>query len=75
MEYVTISARIRKDLKEEMDRLGIKPSEVIKRAVEESIRKKKIEILKTRVEEIRELLNKLIEEEWVSALRESREER
>jgi len=75
MEYVTISARIRKDLKEEMDRLGIKPSEVIKRAVEESIRKKKMEILKTRVEEIRELLNKLSEEEWVSALKESREER
>ncbi len=75
MEYVTISARIRKDLKEEMDRLGIKPSEVIKRAVEESIRKKKMEILKTRVEEIRELLNKVSEEEWVSALRESREER
>ena len=75
MEYVTISARIRKDLKEEMDRLGIKPSEVIKRAVEESIRKKKMEILKTRVEEIRELLNKVSEEEWVSALRESREEK
>ena len=75
MEYVTISARIRKELKEEMDRLGIKPSEVIREAVEESIRRKKMEILKARLKEAEEILKKVGEEEWVSAIRESREEK
>jgi antitoxin component of RelBE/YafQ-DinJ toxin-antitoxin module len=74
MEYVTISARIRKELKEEMDKLGIKPSEVIRKAVEECIRKKKMEILKAKLKEVEEILSKVSEEEWISAVRESREE-
>jgi len=74
MEYVTISARIRKELKEEMDRFGIKPSEVIRKAVEESVREKKMEILKAKLKEAGEILSKVSEEEWVSAVRESREE-
>ncbi len=75
MDYVTISARIRKELKEEMDKLGIKPSEVIRKAVEESIREKKMEMLKKRLKEAEEILKKVSEEEWVSAVRESREEK
>ncbi|RLI76693.1 DUF4145 domain-containing protein [Archaeoglobales archaeon] len=75
MEYVTISARIRKELKEEMDKLGIKPSEVIKKAVEESVKKRKMEILKAKLKDVGEILGKVSEEEWVFAVRESREER
>ena len=75
MEYVTISARIKKELKEEMDKLGIKPSEIIRKAIEENIKKRKKEILKKKLEEVEGILNKIDEEEWVSAIRESREGR
>jgi hypothetical protein len=43
--------------------------------VEESIRRKKMEILKARLKEAEEILKKVSEEEWVSAVRESREEK
>ncbi|HIH69224.1 hypothetical protein [Methermicoccus shengliensis] len=74
-DYVTVSARIKRELKDEMDRLGIKPSEVIRKAIEESIRKKKMEILKSRLKEAEEILKKVGEEGWIEAVRESREER
>ena len=40
MEYAVISAKIPKDLKEEIDRLGIKVSEVVRKALMEDIKKK-----------------------------------
>jgi antitoxin component of RelBE/YafQ-DinJ toxin-antitoxin module len=74
-DYVTVSARIRREMKEEMDRLGIKPSEVIREAIEVSIQKKKMELLKAKLKEAGEILRKVGEEEWVEAVREGREER
>ncbi len=74
-EYVIVSARIRKELREEMKRLGIKPSEVIKHAIEESIRRKKVEILRSRFRDAGKILRKVGREEWVKAIRESREGR
>jgi len=74
-DYVTVSARIRREMKDEMDRLGIKPSEVIRKAIEVSIQKKKMKLLKAKLKEAGEILRKIGEEEWVEAVRESREER
>lgn len=74
-KYVTVSARIRRELKEEMEKLGIKPSEVIKRAIEESVRRRKLEILEERLRSLSEKLSGISEEDWASAVRETREER
>ena len=61
--------------KEEMDKLGISPSEVIKKAIDDAILQEKREIVAEGVSEIAPLLRRVGEDRWVKAIRESREER
>ena len=72
-EYVTVSAKIPKDLRERARKLGIRPSEIIKRALEEEVRKREMEELIKRLEEIRHLLTR--PEETTRIIREIRDER
>jgi len=71
--HVTVSAKIPKELREEMRALNIKPSEVIRHAIEEEVRKKKLERLLKDLESIRYLLTK--PEKTVKLIREIRDER
>ncbi|MEM2659690.1 MAG: hypothetical protein QXM05_08035, partial [Zestosphaera sp.] len=45
MSYVTVSAKIPKKLKELLSRYGIKPGPVIRRALEEEVKKRMLEEL------------------------------
>jgi len=69
-KYVTISAKIPEELREEIRALKINPSEVIREALENEVRKKKIEKLLKELENIKSLLTepnetvKLIRETW-----------
>ena len=71
--HITVSAKIPKELRDEMRALKISPSEVIRRALEEEVRKKKMERLLKDLEDIRPLLTK--PEETVKLIREIRDER
>ena len=75
MGYVTVSAKIRKELREKLRELGIKPSEVIKRALEEEVEKKTREKLLEKVEKAGEIIERAGAESWIRVIRESREER
>ncbi len=74
MSTAVLSVRVRKELKEEAEQLGIDLRKVVEKALQE-------EILRRKRERLRELLEKALssmdvsEEEWVRAVRESREER
>ncbi len=72
-KHVTVSAKIPKELRDEMRALKIRPSEVIRRALEEEVRKKKLEKLLKDLEDIRPLLTK--PKETVKLIREIRNER
>jgi antitoxin component of RelBE/YafQ-DinJ toxin-antitoxin module len=74
-EMVTISAKIEKSKKEEMEQLGISPSDVIKKAVDDAIREKKRARLIDDMNEAGRLIRKIPKERWVQAIRESRDER
>ncbi len=74
-KMITVSAKISEDLKRKIDELGISPSEVIRRALEEEVRRKRRELLKKRLEEVSSILSKVEREEWIKAIREAREER
>ena len=69
-----LSVRIRRELKEEAERLGID----VRRVVEEALER---EVLRVRLERFRELVDKALSsmnvtvEEWVKAVRKSREGR
>ncbi len=69
-----LSVRIRKELKEEAERLGIDVRAVVERALEE-------EIKRVRMARLRELIDRALEsmstsvDDWIQSVKESREER
>ena len=74
MSTVVLSVRVRRELKEEAEKLGIDIRSVVEKALQE-------EILRVKQSHFRELLKKALEnmdvsvEEWVGAVRESRRKR
>jgi post-segregation antitoxin (ccd killing protein) len=74
MTSVVLSVRVRRELKEEAERLGINIREVVERALEEEIRRVKMERLKMVIGEALKAMDVSVEE-WVEAIRESRLER
>jgi ribosomal 50S subunit-associated protein YjgA (DUF615 family) len=74
-EMATVTAKIEKSKKEEMEQLGISPSEVIKKAIDEAIREKKRARLIREMNEVGKLVRHIPRESWVKSIRESRDER
>lgn len=74
-EYVTVSAKIPKRLKELLDRYGIKPGPVIRRALEEEVRRRRLEELEAKARELAEELPAISDEEVASLIRADRDGR
>ncbi|WP_081094184.1 DUF4145 domain-containing protein [Sulfolobus acidocaldarius] len=55
--------------------MGINLREVVERALEEAIRKKEMERVRTIAKKIQENMQGISEEEWAQLVRESRDER
>ncbi|AZF84552.1 type II toxin-antitoxin system CcdA family antitoxin [Saccharolobus solfataricus] len=70
-----ISVRVKKELKKKAEELGINVREVVEKALEEAIREKEKEELKDMTMKIKELMRDVSEYDWVSTVRESRDER
>ncbi len=74
-EMATVSAKIPKEMKDKLDELGISPSELFKKAAKREIEEKEWEKVIHKLDEARPILLKTSREEWVKAIRESRDER
>jgi len=74
VEYVTVSAKIDKELRKKLAELSIKPSEVIKRALIEEVERRTREELRKKVERASVIIAKAGRNNWVRAIRESRSE-
>jgi len=70
---VTVSAKIPRRLKELMDELGIKPGPVIRKAIEEEVRRRVLEKLESEISEMVEELSTIPDEEIARLIREDRE--
>ena len=70
----TISVRVPKKLKEEIERYKIKVSELVRKFLEEEVRKRKRRELENNAEELGEFFSKLSREEVVRRIREMRRE-
>lgn len=75
MTYVTVSAKIDKELRKKLAELGIRPSEVIRRALEKEVEERMMQRLYRKVEEASKIIKKIDREMWIKSIRESREER
>ncbi len=74
-DSVTVSAKVNHALRKKMAELGISPSEVIRKAIEAEVAQRERRRLLGKAEEARKIISKVPKEEWVRAIRESRDER
>ena len=72
---VTVSAKIPEELRRRMAELGISPSEVIRSAIEDAVRKGEQGRLLGRAEAAGAIIRKVSKEDWVRAIREERDAR
>jgi predicted Fe-Mo cluster-binding NifX family protein len=72
--YVTVSAKIDRELYEKLKRYGIQVSRVVRKALEEEVRRAEEGEVKKLLERMGGILEKIPSEEIVKSIRESREE-
>ncbi len=73
VRYVTVSAKIPAELKDMLDKLGIKPGPVIRRALEEEVRRAMFKRLEERARKLSKRLPEIPDEEIAEIVREYRE--
>ncbi len=73
--YSTVSTKIPEELKAKMEKLKIKPSKVLRKAIEDEVKKREAQKLKLEVDRLKPILSKVSVEEAVKSVREDREHR
>lgn len=73
--YITVSVKIPREVKEKLKRLGIKPSELLRKAIMEEIRNREVEDLEREIENARDILSRISTEYITQSIREDRESR
>lgn len=71
-KYTTVSAKIPEEERDEMKKLGLNPTEIIRKAVREEIKKAKSKELIERMNKVRPIISKLNLADIVSDIREDR---
>jgi len=74
-QCVTVSTKIPKQLKEKIQRLKIKPSKILRKALEDEVKKREIEELKQEINKLKPVFDKVSMEEVVKSIREDRDNR
>ena len=74
-QCVTVSTKIPKQLKEKMQRLKIKPSKILRKALEDEVKKREIEELKEEIKKIQPILEKISTQDITNSIREDRDSR
>jgi len=73
--YITVSTKVRREVVEKARRLGVNVSEVLRRTLEEEVRRRELENLGKRLNELDSVLEKIDVKEIVGLIREDRESR
>jgi post-segregation antitoxin (ccd killing protein) len=74
-QSVTVSTKIPRQLKEKMQRFKIKPSKIVRKALEDEVKKREVEELKKEIEQLKPILDKMSMEDVVKGIREDRDSR
>ncbi len=72
---VTVSTKIPKPLKEKMQRYKIKPSKILRKALEDEVKRREVEELKKEIANLKPILEKVSMEDVVKSIREDRDSR
>ena len=74
-QSVTVSTKIPKQLKEKIQKYKIKPSKILRKALEDEVKKREVEELKAEIENLKPILDKISVEDIVKSIREDRDSR
>jgi post-segregation antitoxin (ccd killing protein) len=74
-QCVTVSTKIPKQLKEKMSALKIKPSKILRKAIEDEIKRKEAEQLREEIDRLKPILEKVSMEDVIKSIREDRDSR
>lgn len=69
---LTVSTKIPKQLEEKMHQLKIKPSKLLRKAIEDEIKRRETEELKDEIEKLMPIFDKIRIEDIVQSIRENR---
>ena len=72
-KYETVSAKIPLELKVKAKKLGIKTGELIRKALDEEVKRREIEEINLELKRLKPVLDKINVEEVVAMIREDRE--
>jgi len=72
---VTVSVKVPQELKEKIEKLGVKPSRILRKAIEDEVRRKEVEQIRGEITRLKPVLSKVPIEEVVKSIREDRESR
>jgi len=72
MEYVTVSAKIPRKLKKLLDEYNIKPGPIIRKALEEEVKKHVLDSIEKRAKKLSKRLPEISDEEIAKIIREDR---
>ena len=74
-DCVTVSTKIPKSLREKMIKLKIKPSKLLRKAIEDEVKRREMEELKDQINKLKPILDKISIEDIVKSIREDRDSR
>jgi Ulp1 family protease len=74
-QSVTVSTKIPKQLKEKIQKFKIKPSKILRKALEDEVKKREVEELKVEIDKLKPILDKVSVEDIVKSIREDRDSR
>jgi len=72
-KYVTISVKIPREIKEKLEKAGISPSKVVKKALMDIAKEIELKELEKEIEKFEHILAKIPAERVVKSIREDRE--
>ena len=73
--YITVSVKVRRDLAERARALGVNVAEVVRKAIEEEVKRRELELIRKRLESVKDFLNRVDIDRVVKSIREGRESR
>jgi antitoxin CcdA len=74
-QCVTVSTKISKQLKEKIQKFKIKPSKILRKALEDEVKKREVAELKEEIDRLKPVLEKVSMEDVVKSVSEDREKR
>lgn len=72
---MTVSVKVRRDLVERARALGVNVAEVVRKAIEEEVRRRELELIRKRLESVKDFLDQVDIDRVVKSIREDRESR